>query len=126
RVSPKHESRRELLRQRLHGILLRHHQDRTRNDRIPKQSPGPPRHRQLPRLLQPHPPAFLPELPHSSRFRDSTQRFNLSNSTVRTLPSSSHLLKTYELSYTDTRRLQPFARPATPNSVKARCGDVRF
>src|SRR4029077_12596772 len=89
RVSPKHEPRCELLRQRLHGILLRHHQDRTRNDRIPKQPSGSPGHRQLPRLLQPRPPTLLTELPHSSRFRGSTQPFHLSNSTVRNLPSSS-------------------------------------
>ena len=34
RDASKHEPRRQLLRQRLHGILLRHHQDRTGNDRI--------------------------------------------------------------------------------------------
>jgi len=73
----------------LHGILLRHRQDRTRNDRIPTQPSGKARHRQLPRLLQPRPPTFLPRLPRTSRFRSSPQPFKLSNSTVRKLPSSS-------------------------------------
>lgn len=37
RASTTHAPRRTLLRQRLHGVLFRSHQDRTRNDQIPRQ-----------------------------------------------------------------------------------------
>ncbi len=72
RHPPKHEPRGQLLRQRHHGILLRDHQDRTGNDRIPRQPAGPPRSRQLSRLLQPRTPAFIPRPTRPSSFRGPT------------------------------------------------------
>ena len=79
----KHERSRQLLRQCLHGIVLRHAEDRAGIDRVRRQRGSGPRAVDLSALLQPGPPSFIARLPHPSRVRNPNDRADLRTCTVR-------------------------------------------
>lgn len=79
----KHERRRELLRQRVHGIVLRHGEDRTRTGGVREQLRGDTGAVPLHPLLQRITPPFVAGIRFPSRVRESTDRPEIREWTVR-------------------------------------------